>query len=101
MFGLRFEAEVAGLEDSNLEFFLHRISMEHYFQGDGVICKYGTVGTPYSPDKILFRPLNYSKGQLVFNSRFFRPNLGLIGNPRSVLESAHQDNSKTPPGSQN
>ena len=43
----------------------------------------------------------YSKGQLVFNSRFFQPNLGLIGNPRSVLESAHQDDSKTPPGSQN
>ena len=37
----------------------------------------------------------YIKGQLVCNDRFFWPNLGLIGNPRSVLESAHQDNSKT------
>ena len=32
---------------------------------------------------------------------FSLSNLDEIGNPRSVLESAHQDDSKTPPGSQN
>ena len=32
---------------------------------------------------------------------FSLSNLYEIGNPRSVLESAHQDDSKTPPGSQN
>ena len=44
-------------------------------------------------------PVAVSLQQLV--PLFSLSNLDEIGNPRSVLESAHQDDSKTPPGSQN
>ena len=44
-------------------------------------------------------PQSVSLQQLV--PLFSISNLDEIGNPRSVLESAHQDDSKTPPGSQN
>ena len=45
--------------------------------------------------------LGYSSTRSVCSSSFFQPNLGGIGKPRSVLESACQDDSETPPGIQN
>ena len=47
----------------------------------------------------MIHPVSVSLQQLV--PLFSLSNLDEIGNPRSVLESAHQDDSKTPPGSQN
>ena len=45
--------------------------------------------------------IRYSTSQLVCNSKFFPQNHGPLGIPSTVLESASQEDSKTPPGSQN